>query len=84
MKLAEVGLARGVVSTVARVCKSDRAYVWQVAMGERPGTAAIRRQLLRRGWVDPRADQPAEPGYLPEPSGPTFVQGEDGVIREEL
>lgn len=50
-----VGLPVGAVSTVARVCRKSRTYVWKVALGTKRGNPTIRRQLAQRGWKDPLA-----------------------------
>ena len=53
-KVRAVGLSHGAVSTVARVCRRSVPYVWKVATGAKRGNPAIRRNLAKRGWQDPR------------------------------
>ena len=55
LRVEAVGLSRGVCATVARVTRRSRGYVYKVAVGAKRGNPAIRRQLARRGWQDPRA-----------------------------
>ena len=53
LRVESVGLARGACATVARVTRKSRAYVYKVAVGQKRGNPAIRRNLMKRGWRDP-------------------------------
>lgn len=53
MQTADVGLKRGDVSKIARICRVSVAHVWLVALGRRQGSEWIERELEKRGWQKP-------------------------------